>query len=206
MSDQPTWATLDVDDLDPDPFVAFDSWWDEGVAVMNEPEALCVATTDDQGQPHARMVLLRERDERGYCFFTNYESDKGSQLAAQPKAALLWYVEVLGRQVRIEGDVERVSDEDSDRYFASRPRSRQISAQSSAQSQPIASRTELAAKVDEVTERFDGVEVPRPAHWGGYRVVPSRFEFWQRQDDRLHDRVAYVKRHDGSWARQRLQP
>jgi pyridoxamine 5'-phosphate oxidase len=206
MSGEPTWPPLEAEDLDPDPFAAFDAWWEEGVAVMDEPEALCVATTDDDGQPHARMVLLRERDERGFCFFTNYESDKGSQLASQPKAALLWYVEALGRQVRIEGDVERVSAEDSDRYFAARPRSRQISAQSSAQSQPIASRSDLAAKVDEVTARFEGTSVPRPAHWGGYRVVPRRFEFWQRQDDRLHDRVAYDRRPDGSWSRQRLQP
>jgi pyridoxamine 5'-phosphate oxidase len=196
---------MSIEDLDPDPFVAFEDWWLEGVAVMAEPEAICVATTDDEGQPHARMVLLRERDERGFCFFTNYESDKGTQLAAQPRAALLWYVEALGRQIRIEGTVEKMSVEESDRYFGARPRSRQISALSSAQSKPIASRAELQAQVEDVTARFEGAALPRPSHWGGYRVVPERFEFWQRQAERLHDRVAYSRSATG-WTRQRLQP
>ena len=206
MSDHPRWIPLDTSSLDPDPFVAFDAWWDEAAALVREPEAICVATADSSGQPRARMVLLRARDDRGYCFFTNYESRKGLDLAENPRASLLWYVEPLGRQIRIEGTVERLSAAESDAYFAGRPRGHQLGAHASAQSRPIAARADLEARVDEVTRRFEGAEVPRPPSWGGYRVVPTHFEFWQHREDRLHDRIVYSPDPAGGWTATRHQP
>jgi pyridoxamine 5'-phosphate oxidase len=206
VSGAPTWIPLDVDSLDPDPFVAFEAWWADAAQLVREPEAICVATADATGQPRARMVLLRARDERGFCFFTNYESRKGADLAENPRAAILWYVEPLGRQVRIEGRVERLSASESDAYFAARPRGHQIGAHASAQSQPIERRTDLEDRVDAVTAEFEGVDVPRPDHWGGYRVVPSLFEFWQHREDRLHDRIVYTPEPGGGWLTTRHQP
>jgi pyridoxamine 5'-phosphate oxidase len=200
------WIPLDEASLDPNPFVQFERWWEEAVNVVREPETICVATADKSGQPRARMVLLRGRDERGFCFFTNYESAKGHDLEENPKASLLWYVEPLGRQVRIEGAVEKVSPEESDIYFNSRPRGHQIGAHASHQSQVIASRVELQDAVQESERRFEGGEVPRPPHWGGYRVIPHFFEFWQHREDRLHDRVFYTPDASGGWSRQRHQP
>lgn len=200
------WIPLDEATLDPNPFVQFERWWEEAVNVVREPETICLATSDKNGQPRARMVLLRGRDERGFCFFTNYESAKGHDLEENPKASLLWYVEPLGRQVRIEGAVERVSPEESDNYFNSRPRGHQIGAHASHQSQAIASRVELQDAVQESERRFEGGEVPRPPHWGGYRVIPHFFEFWQHREDRLHDRVFYSPDSNGGWNRQRHQP
>ena len=202
----PRWIPLDEASLDADPFVQFERWWEEAVEVVREPEAICVATADANGQPRARMVLLRSRDERGFCFFTNYDSRKGHDLEENPRASILWYVEPLGRQVRIEGAVEQVSESESDAYFASRPRGHQLGAHASRQSQPIGDRTALEDAVAEEERRFAGAAVPRPAHWGGYRLVPTLFEFWQHREDRIHDRVLYTPADGGGWERRRHQP
>jgi len=202
----PRWIPLDEASLDADPFVQFERWWEEAVEVVREPEAICVATADANGQPRARMVLLRSRDERGFCFFTNYDSRKGHDLEENPRASILWYVEPLGRQVRIEGAVEQVSESESDAYFASRPRGHQLGAHASRQSQPIGDRTALEEAVAEEERRFAGAAVPRPTHWGGYRLVPTLFEFWQHREDRIHDRVLYTPVDGGGWERRRHQP
>ena len=202
----PRWIPLDEASLDADPFVQFERWWEEAVEVVREPEAICVATADATGQPRARMVLLRSRDERGFCFFTNYESRKGHDLEENPRASILWYVEPLGRQVRIEGAVEQVSEAESDAYFASRPRGHQLGAHASRQSQPIVDRTALEEAVTQEERRFAGAAVPRPTHWGGYRLVPTLFEFWQHREDRIHDRVLYTPVDGGGWERRRHQP
>ena len=202
----PRWIPLDEASLDADPFVQFERWWEEAVEVVREPEAICVATADANGQPRARMVLLRSRDERGFCFFTNYDSRKGHDLEENPRASILWYVEPLGRQVRIEGAVEKVSEAESDAYFASRPRGHQLGAHASRQSQPIGDRTALEEAVAEEERRFAGAAVPRPTHWGGYRLVPTLFEFWQHREDRIHDRVLYTPVDGGGWERRRHQP
>ena len=202
----PRWIPLDEASLDADPFVQFERWWEEAVEVVREPEAICVATADANGQPRARMVLLRSRDERGFCFFTNYDSRKGHDLEENPRASILWYVEPLGRQVRIEGAVEQVSESESDAYFASRPRGHQLGAHASRQSQPIGDRTALEEAVAQEERRFAGAAVPRPTHWGGYRLVPTLFEFWQHREDRIHDRVLYTPVDGGGWERRRHQP
>ena len=202
----PRWIPLDEGSLDADPFVQFERWWEEAVGVVREPEAICLATADATGQPRARMVLLRGRDERGFCIYTNYSSRKGDDLAENPKASLLWYVEPLGRQVRIEGVVEKVTVEESDAYFAARPRGHQVGAHASHQSEPIADRMALTQAVATAEARFAGSEVPRPDHWGGYRIVPTRFEFWQHREDRIHDRVLYTPVDGDGWDRQRQQP
>ncbi len=202
----PRWIPLDEASLDADPFVQFERWWEEAVEVVREPEAICVATADANGQPRARMVLLRSRDERGFCFFTNYDSRKGHDLEENPRASILWYVEPLGRQVRIEGAVEQVSEAESDAYFASRPRGHQLGAHASRQSQPIGDRTALEEAVAEEERRFAGAAVPRPTHWGGYRLVPTLFELWQHREDRIHDRVLYTPVDGGGWERRRHQP
>jgi pyridoxamine 5'-phosphate oxidase len=206
VTELPRWNPLDLGSLDPNPFVAFEEWFAAAAELVREPEAIAFATADAAGQPSLRMVLLRARDERGYCFFTNYESRKGRDLAENPHAALLWYVEPLGRQVRIEGAVERLSEAESDGYFASRPRGHQLGAHASDQSRPIADRHQLEEAVLEVTAVYEGREVPRPAHWGGYRLLPARFEFWQHREDRLHDRIVYVQAPEGGWRRSRAQP
>jgi len=204
--DAPIWQPLDEGALDPDPFVQFERWWADALPLLREPEAICLATGDASGRPRARMVLLRSRDERGFCFFTNYESRKGDDLEENPQAALLWWIEPLGRQLRIEGPVVKLDAAESDSYFAARPRGHQLGAHASAQSRPIADRAALVAQVEEVSQRFKGAAVPRPAHWGGYRLVPDHFEFWQQREDRLHDRVLYEPDPSGGWSRRRHQP
>ena len=200
------WVPLAPESLPEDPLMAFELWYAEAGKVMREPEAICLATADAEGQPRARMVLLRVRDERGFCFFTNYTSRKGSDLAENPKASILWYAEPLGRQVRIEGVIEQLTETESDEYFASRPRGHQLGAHVSEQSALIGSRAELEARIGEIEERFEGVEVTRPPQWGGYRLVPSYFEFWQHRTDRLHDRVIFELTSGGGWSKVRLQP
>jgi pyridoxamine 5'-phosphate oxidase len=152
------------------------------------------------------MVLLRARDDRCFCFFTNYESRKGRDLDENPRASMLWYVEPLGRQVRVEGAVEQLSAHESDAYFDARPRGHQLGAHASNQSEPIADRAALQAAVAAQEARFDGADVPRPAHWGGYRLRPTLFEFWQHREDRIHDRVLYTPDPAGGWVRTRHQP
>ncbi len=199
------WVPLDVTTCDPDPLAQFARWFEEARDVMAEPEAVTLVTVDGRGHPSARMVLLRHRDEATLGWFTNYHSRKGRDLAENPRAALVWYCEALGRQVRAEGLVAAMSAAASDAYFARRPRGHQLSAHASAQSEPLASRAQLEELVARADARYAGVAVPRPDHWGGYLLTPDAVEFWQRRDDRLHDRVAYERAGD-TWRRQRLAP
>jgi len=188
-------------DLDPDPLCQFESWFAAArEAGMRAPEAMALATATPEGAPSARMVLLKGIDERGFVFFTSYESRKGVELEANSQAALLFYWEPLGRQVRVEGTVECVPAEESDAYFASRPPGSRAGAAASRQSRPLAHRSELDRAVAAL-----GDDVARPEWWGGYRVRPERYEFWQHRENRLHDRFLYER--DGSaWSIQRLYP
>jgi pyridoxamine 5'-phosphate oxidase len=188
-----------------DPLVQFERWFAEAGAVVADPEAMAVATAAGDGRPSVRMVLLRGWGPEGFVFHTNYGSRKGEELAANPEAALLFHWAPLGRQVRIEGRAERLPDEDSDAYFATRPRGAQIAAWASRQSRTIADRGELDAKVTERRASHEGRDVPRPPWWGGIRLVPGSFEFWQGREDRLHDRLRYSRRR-GAWRIERLQP
>ncbi|MBR8314852.1 pyridoxamine 5'-phosphate oxidase [Burkholderia dolosa] len=201
-------ASLDEADVAPDPFAQFDRWFNEALAAkLPEPNTMTLATVGADGRPSARIVLIKGVDERGFVFFTNYESRKGRELAAHPYAALLFYWIELERQVRIEGRIEKTSAEESDRYFASRPLGSRIGAWASEQSAVIDSRATLEAREKAVAERF-GDDPPRPPHWGGYRVVPDAIEFWQGRPSRLHDRLLYTC--DASapqgWTISRLSP
>jgi pyridoxamine 5'-phosphate oxidase len=194
-------------DVDADPFNQFRSWLDQAVAAqLPQPLGTTLATATAEGRPSARMVLLRGFDERGFVFFTNYESCKGRELESNPQAALVFSWAELDRQVRIEGNVERVSAEESDRYFQSRPWGSRLSAWASPQSQVIANREILERRMEELAAQYPGPEVPRPPHWGGYRVIPVSIEFWQGQPDRLHDRLRYRRCAGGSWCLERLAP
>ena len=188
---------MEPSDLDVDPVAQFHAWYDPTDA------SVCVATVDADGRPDARIVLLKGADENGFVFFTNSTSAKGRQLAGQPAAALVF--NWPPRQVRVRGRVERVTEEESDAYWATRPRGSQLGAWASAQSSVIDARSTLEARLAEVTAEFDGRDVPRPEYWGGYRVVPDAIEFWMHRDDRLHDRVRY-RREEGAWVRERLSP
>jgi pyridoxamine 5'-phosphate oxidase len=198
-------ASLDETDIRPDPLDQFRIWLDEALrAELDEPYAMTLATVDAAGQPSARIVLLRGADARGFAFFTNYDSRKGNELAERDRAALLFYWAPLERQVRVEGRVARVSDADSDDYFARRPRGSCIGAWASPQSAVIPDRQWLEKRVADF-DREHGDNVPRPPNWGGYRLVPERFEFWQGRESRLHDRLVYRQAADG-WAVERLAP
>jgi pyridoxamine 5'-phosphate oxidase len=199
-------AGLDIDDVDGDPVVQWQRWhadaFDAGLA---EPNAMTLGTIDTDGTPDARIVLVRGADEHGLAFFTNYSSAKSRQLDALGAASAVFSWLDLHRQVRVRGRVERLDAASSDAYFASRPRASQIGAWASPQSEVIADRAELERLVAAVDERFAGSDVPRPPHWGGWLLVPDRFEFWQGRPSRLHDRLLY--RHvDGSWQIVRLAP
>ena len=206
LGDQYAGAPLDPADCDPDPIVEFRRWFAVAVAAnLPTVNAITLATVDDRGRPAARMVLLKDIDDRGFVFFTNYDSSKGAHLAAHPFAALVAFWEPLHRQIRVEGAIEKVTAAESDAYFASRPRGSQLGAIASPQSQPIASRALLEQRLAEV-ERTVGDGAPaRPASWGGYRLIPDMVELWQGQLSRLHDRVRY-RRLDGAWLRDRLAP
>jgi pyridoxamine 5'-phosphate oxidase len=192
---------MDERDLLPDPLAQFEAWFAEAPGVR---EAMALATADASGAPSARMVLLKGFDERGFIFLSNYGSRKGSELDANPQAALLFHWRELGRQVRIEGSVERTSREESDAYYRARPPGARLSAWASPQSRPVADRAELEAGVEEARARF-GDNPPLPDDWGGFRVVPGAYEFWVHDDDRLHDRFRYEREGDG-WRIQRLGP
>lgn len=191
-----------------DPLAQFRLWFDEARnAPIQEPNAMTLATVQPDGTPAARMVLLKDLDDTGFVFYTNRNSHKGDQLAASPKAALVFWWDVLQRQVRIEGVVERVSDDESDAYFASRPRKSQLGAIASPQSKTLPDRTPLEQALQSLEEKYpEGTPIPRPQHWGGYRVLPSRIEFWQGRRSRLHDRILFERHEDGEWTMSRLAP
>ncbi|WGY67853.1 pyridoxamine 5'-phosphate oxidase [Burkholderia cepacia] len=201
-------ASLDEADVAHDPLAQFDRWFKEALAAkLPEPNTMTLATVGDDGRPSARIVLIKGVDERGFVFFTNYESRKGHDLAVHPQAALLFYWIELERQVRIEGRIEKTSAEESDRYFASRPLGSRIGAWASDQSAVIDSRATLEAREKAISERY-GDNPPRPPHWGGYRLVPDSIEFWQGRPSRLHDRLLYTRDATASpgWTISRLSP
>jgi pyridoxamine 5'-phosphate oxidase len=202
-----TRSFLIEEDLNPDPIRQFAHWFDEAQQSGNpEFNAAALATATREGRPSARMVLLRGVDERGFSFFTNYESRKARELEANPYAALVFFWHEVERQVRIEGRVERVSAEESDRYFRSRPRGARLGAWASPQSQVISGREFLDARYIESESRHPDETIPRPANWGGYRLIPDSIEFWQGRPNRLHDRLRYTRRSDESWLIERLAP
>jgi len=190
-----------------DPFKQFDVWFDEAVrAGLHEPNAMALATVDTAGQPSVRLVLLKGFDQRGVVFYTNYNSRKARELADNRKAALCFWWPELERQVRIEGVVEKVSPEESDAYFQSRPREAQLGAAVSDQSHVLESREALERRFWELESHLRGKPVPRPASWGGLRLQPHAFEFWQGRPHRLHDRLRYTRQTDGNWKIERLAP
>ena len=199
---------LHKSEVDHNPIKQFTKWFQElPAAGVNEQDSISMtlATSTKDGRPSARIVLLKSFDDRGFVFYTNYDSRKGTELAENPRVCLLFYWSTVWRQVRIEGEVERVSAAESDEYFQSRPLGSKIGAWASNQSQAIKSRAELEQRFTEFRSRF-GDQVPRPPHWGGYRVRPDTIEFWQGQDNRLHDRLRYSLQSDGSWSMERLAP
>jgi pyridoxamine 5'-phosphate oxidase len=197
---------LREEDLDDDPLRQFTSWFGEaGAADVREPDAAALATASADGVPSVRMVLVRSFDERGFVFFSHYDSRKGCEIAANPRAALLFHWDPLGRQVRIEGPIDHTSAEESAAYIRSRPRSSQLSALASPQSQTVESREELERRVRDLERRYAHRELPMPSSWGGFRLAAETLEFWQQRHDRLHDRLRY--RRDGDrWLIERLAP
>ena len=194
-------------DLHPDPFSQFGRWFDEAQhAGLVEPNAMTLATASRDGMPSARMVLLKGYDARGFVFYTNYESAKARDLESNPRAALVFWWGALQRQIRISGSVGRVDTAESDAYFASRPLGSRLGAIASRQSSVLDGRETLEKMVQELTTRYDGAEVPRPAHWGGYRLAPHSIEFWQGRADRLHDRLRYRRDGGNEWHIERLSP
>jgi pyridoxamine 5'-phosphate oxidase len=200
-------ARLDEADVSHDPVVEFARWFAEAQeAQVADANAMTLATATADGQPSARIVLLKAFDERGFVFFTDYRSRKGAELEANPRAALVFYWHELERQVRITGGVALTSREESERYFASRPIGSRLGAWASHQSRVIPGRAALESDLREVEARFGDGEVPLPPHWGGYRVVPDAIEFWQGRESRLHDRIRYVRESGSGWKVQRLSP
>jgi len=190
-----------------DPFQLFDEWFAEARAnEPNDAEAMALATADASGRPSVRMVLLKGHGPEGFVFYTNEQSAKGGQLCENPRAALLFHWKSLRRQVRIEGPTERVADEEANAYFASRGRDSQLGAWASDQSRPLESRAHFEARYEEVKRRFEAEAVPRPDYWGGFRLLPVIFEFWQDRPHRLHERRIFVAQNDGSWDEGLLYP
>ena len=199
-------ATLDEADVTPDPIEQFGTWMEQALAAnVLDVEAMALATVSSDGTPSARVVLLRGYDARGFSFYTNYESSKGTDLAANSKCALVFHWSEIERQVRIQGKAKRVSDEESAKYFATRPRGSQLGAWASNQSSVLKNRQELEQRWQALDTEYAGREIPRPGFWGGYRVAPEMMEFWQGRRSRLHDRLRYLKTKDG-WKIERLAP
>jgi pyridoxamine 5'-phosphate oxidase len=196
---------LHESDLEADPLRQFEAWYREAAGVVRAPEAMALATATGEGAPSLRMVLLKGFDERGFTFFTGYDSRKGRELGENPRAALLFYWDPLGRQVRVEGPVERTTREEAQSYFDSRPRGARIAALASEQSAVLAGREELDARVAEVDAELTGREPPLPPAWGGFRLTPDVYEFWQHRENRLHDRFRYRPGREG-WVIERLAP
>ncbi len=194
-------------ELDPDPFRQFERWFAEARSrEVAQAEAMAVATADAQGRPSVRMVLLKEHGPEGFVFYTGLLSRKGRDLAANPRCALLFFWQPLGRQVRIDGWAEPAPREMSERYFKSRPAGSRVAAAISRQSEPVGSRHELEERFQRLRAQAGEEGPPVPEHWGGYRVIPEAFEFWEHRDDRLHDRVRYERPAEGAWRMLRLQP
>jgi len=192
--------------LSQDPLEQFEHWFAEAKrAGVEVPEAMTLATADAEGSPSARMVLLKGVGEDGFVFYTGYGSRKSEELEQNPRAALVFYWGQLGRQVRVEGSVERVSEPESAAYFATRPRGSQLAAWASQQSRPLGSREELERRYAELEREYEGREVPLPPHWGGYRLRPEAIEFWEHRENRLHDRIRYTRAREG-WKVERLSP
>ncbi|AFZ25947.1 Pyridoxamine 5'-phosphate oxidase [Cylindrospermum stagnale PCC 7417] len=202
-----TLQDLSESEIDPNPFIQFKIWFDQALAAqLPEPNAMTIATATPDGSPSARMVLLKDFDERGFVFFTNYNSRKGQELATNPCAALVFWWAELERQVRILGTVEKISSAESDGYFEMRPPNSRLGAWASNQSEVIASREELDQRLQKFQSQYANKEVPRPPHWGGLRVIPTEIEFWQGRSSRLHDRLLYTRLDDGGWKIARLSP
>ena len=200
-------AGLKESDLDPNPFKQFDKWFQQALAAgLPEPNAMTLATATLDGKPSARIVLLKGFDERGFVFFTNYESQKGRELSANPQAALVCYWIELERQVRISGRVSRVSAEESEAYFHSRPLGSQLGAWASQQSEVVSGRKILEDRLEELTQEYQSKPMPLPPYWGGYCVAPETLEFWQGRPNRLHDRLRYTLQPGDQWLIERLSP
>ena len=202
-----TLAGLKESDVNPNPFKQFDTWFQQALAVgLPEPNAMTLATATLDGKPSARIVLLKGFDERGFVFFTNYESQKGRELSANPEVALVCCWMELERQVRISGRASRVSAEESEEYFQSRPLGSQLGAWASQQSQVIDGRKTLEDRLEQLTQEYQAKPVPLPPYWGGYRVAPDMLEFWQGRPNRLHDRLRYTLQRGNNWRIERLSP
>jgi pyridoxamine 5'-phosphate oxidase len=198
----------DIDDSTLNPFAIFEEWFALASGQEpNDPHALAVATVDADGLPDVRMVLMNQRDERGFCFFTNFESAKGQQILSHPKAAFLFHWKSLRRQVRMRGAIEQVSATEADAYFAKRAKGSRIASATSRQSRPLESRAHLIDEVDQLTAMIGEGDVPRPSHWSGFRLVPTQMEFWKDGEFRLHDRVRFTRSSETApWAQTRLYP
>jgi len=193
-------------DLDPDPLRQFAAWYSQAADAVDAPEAVVLATATPSGGPSARMVLLKGFDQRGFVFYTNYFSRKGQEIAQNPRAAMLFHWSPLGRQVRVEGSVSHISEDESDAYFATRPRDAQLGAVASRQSEPLESRALLDERLAQLRSDLGDGSVPRPPTWGGFRLVPAAWEFWQHRSSRLHDRFRYQRESSGAWRVERLFP